>query len=107
MLGIRLKTILSLKVYILLSFIIFWNAGFLFGRYLGGDVRGSFAPIAVRTYGAVCGAACIFFLFVANPKVAQRYFVSPSRGQNYRPREFYLLAFLMGAMAINFIFAST
>lgn len=103
MLGIRFKSVLSLKAYILIFFAIAWNAGFLTGRYLGGGgVKGSFEPIALETHGVVGGAACLFFLCAANPRIAQKYFIAPSRSQNYRPREFYLLAFVTGGLTVSY-----
>ncbi|MEM9774209.1 MAG: hypothetical protein AAF902_06485 [Chloroflexota bacterium] len=105
MLGIRFKTFLSLKAVVIVGFCVFWGAGFQFGRYLGGgDVKGSFEPIALKTVGITCAFACLFFLSVASLKKAQAILVAPSRSNDFRPREFYLLAFVTFVLASFYLF---
>ncbi|MEM8859445.1 MAG: hypothetical protein AAGD96_14045 [Chloroflexota bacterium] len=105
MFGIRFKSLLSLKAYVIVAFIAFWNAGFLLGRYLGGGgIQASFEPVAMKTTGITCALAGLFFLSVAASTKVQSILVAPSRSNNFRSREFYILAFLTCGMAIGYLF---
>ena len=100
------KSFVSLKAYVLIAFVVIWNAGFLLAMQLGGGgLRGGLTPIGMKITGAVCIAACIFSLLVACIKPIQARLVAPARAHNFNVKEFYFLAFVSGVLGITrFVF---
>jgi len=100
------RSLISLKVPVIVTFILLWNAGFLLAMYLGGGgLHGGLTPIGMKITGYVCLIACLFTLLVATIKPVQTLVVAPSRADNFSSKEFYFLAILSGVLAISrFIF---
>ena len=69
---IEWRSLASLKVSVIVAFVLIWNAGFLLAMYLGGGgLRGGLSPIGMKVTGVVCLAACLFSLSVAASKTVQ------------------------------------
>lgn len=104
MFRIQLKSLLSLKISVIISFVVFWNAGFLLGRYLGGgDIQASFEPIAMKTAGITSIFVGLFSLLIAASKKMQSILVSPARSDSFRSREFYILAFITCGLGLFYL----
>ncbi|BFM49019.1 hypothetical protein [Marinomonas sp. THO17] len=103
---LELRSLVSLKVSVIVAFVLIWNAGLLFAMYLGGGgLSGGLSPIGMKVTGAVCLAVCLFSLSVAALKPVQAALVAPSRAGNFNSKEFYFLAFVSGALAVSrFVF---
>jgi len=103
---IEWRSLASLKVSVIVAFVLIWNAGFLLAMYLGGGgLRGGLSPIGMKVTGVVCLAACLFSLSVAASRTVQAVLITPSRVENFNPKEFYFLAFVSGVIAVSrFVF---
>jgi hypothetical protein len=96
------RSLVSLKAPVIVAFVLIWNAGFLFAMHLGGGgLKGGLSPIGLKISGFVCFAACLFSLSVAASKPVQEVLIAPSRADNFNSKEFYFLAFVLGALAVS------
>jgi hypothetical protein len=96
------KSFFSLKIPVIISFVVIWNAGFIYAAQLGeGIFSGGFTPLGMKITGMVCVAASIFSFCVAFIKPFQSMVVAESRLQNFSVKEFYFLALIAGVLAIS------
>ena len=104
--SLNWRSILSLKAWVLVTFLVLWNLGFFVSMQAGGGgLTGGLAPAGMKISGYVCLAACAFSLSVATSKSIQSFLIAPSRAANFSTREFYFIAFITGFLAISrFVF---
>ena len=96
------KSFLSLKIPVIITFVVIWNAGFIYAAQLGeGAFSGGFTPLGMKITGMVCVAASIFSFSVAFIKPFQNMVISEARIQNFSVKEFYFLALVAGVLAIS------
>ena len=96
------RSFVSLKAPVIVAFVLIWNAGLLLAMHLGGGgLKGGLTPIGMKITGVVCLAACLFSLSVAASKSVQAALIAPSRAANFNSKEFYFLAFVLGALAAS------
>jgi hypothetical protein len=96
------RSLVSLKVSVIIAFIIIWNMGFYLAMYLGGGgLSGGLTPIGLEVSGYTCLLASIFSLSVAMLKPIQGLLIAPSRASNFSPKEFYFLALVAGFLAVS------
>ncbi len=100
------KSFLSLKVPVIVAFVVLWNAGFLYAMYMGGGgLAGGLTPIGMKITGYVCAAASLFSFSIAAIKPFRNMLLAKTRVHNFSVKEFYFLAFVAGLLAISrFVF---
>ena len=100
------KSLVSLKVPVIIAFVVIWNAVFLYAMHLGSeDFPGRLTPENMWITGFLCIAVSIFSLFIAVLKPFQNIVVAESRAQNFRAKEFYFLALLTAFLGVSqFVF---
>ena len=95
-------SILSVKKTVLISFVVFWNIGFLIAFYFGGGgIEGMFSPLSMKVQGIVCVIASLFCLSIAVLKPVQKLVVLEDRIESFNPIGFYFVAFIAAILAIS------
>ena len=96
------RSIVSLKVQVLIGFVLLWNLGLFYAASLGGGFpEGALTPAGMRATGYVCLLALSFCLAVARLKPIQSLVVAPSRANNFNSKEFYLMALTLGFLTLS------
>ena len=82
-------------------FLVVWNAGLLYAWHLGGGIPwGGLTPIGMKMSAFVLLAASVFAIAVATSGAVQERLVEPTRAENFRARDFYILALATGTLAL-------
>jgi len=91
------KSFLSLKPYVIVTFLVVWNGAFLLsienGRMLDGVLQ--LAPGSNPIIGWTSVGATVFAFVVASSPAAQSVLVSPSRADAFSSKEFYLASVIL------------
>ena len=95
------RSLASLKVSVIVAFIVLWNGGLFLASYLGGAGLAITTPVGFAVSGAVFLGASAFFILVARLKRIQEVVVAPERAANFNPKEFYFAALVAGLLAVG------
>ena len=95
------RSLASLRVSVIVAFVVLWNSGLFLASYLGGGDWTSVTPVGLVVSGAVFLGASAFSLLVARFKRIQNVVVAPERSANFNPKEFYFVAVVCGLLAVG------
>ena len=95
MLRLEWRSYFSLKAWVLVTFVVVWNGGFLVAILTSG---GTLEAVTISPgrwiVNGVLLLACAFGLVVATNTKLQDALVAPTRRHNFRVNEFYFLSFV-------------
>jgi hypothetical protein len=103
----HLKSVTSLNAWVMMTFIVVWNAGFLLAIYAGGGrLDALLSPEGQTLAGLTCLAAAVFALAIAAVRPFRELLVDPARAHNFTAKEFYFIAFVTAGLGSTLILGS-
>ena len=98
----KYKGLLSLKIWIMITFVAVWNIGFLCAMKQEPESGQSSMPReSALIIAATCFLASVFALTVAASKKAQSYVLAEKRLHLFASRPFYLVSIVTGVLALG------
>ncbi len=102
-----LKSAGSLRLDVMIAFILLWNTGFLVAIYAGGgQLDALLSSSGQMLAGFTCFAAAVFALAIAGLDPVRKRLVAPARAHDFTPEEFYFIAFVTAGLGASLVFTS-